>query len=64
MVETAQEKGIEGHFEVNKTYLTKILGHSKVVAAIGANLFPTATNSSAAALTSRVQRNLRFLLRL
>lgn len=49
MVETAQEKGIEGHFEVNKTYLTKILGHSKVVAAIGANLFPTATNSSAAA---------------
>jgi hypothetical protein len=49
MVEAAQEKGIEGHFEVNKTYLSKILGHSKVVAAIGANLFPTATNSSAAA---------------
>lgn len=49
MVETAQEKGIEGHFEVNKTYLTKILGHSKVVAAIGANLFPTASDASAAA---------------
>ena len=49
MVETAQEKGIEGHFEVNKAYLTKILGHSKVVAAIGANLFPTASDASAAA---------------
>lgn len=49
MVETAQEKGVEGHFEVNKAYLTKILGHSKVVAAIGANLFPTASDASAAA---------------
>lgn len=49
MVETAQEKGIEGHFEVNKTYLTKILGHSKVVAAIGANLFPMADNAAASA---------------
>lgn len=49
MVEAAQEKGIEGHFEINKTYLTKILGHSKVVAAIGANLFPMAENASAAA---------------
>ena len=49
MVENAQDKGIEGHFEINKTYLTKILGHSKVVAAIGANLFPMADNASAAA---------------
>jgi hypothetical protein len=49
MVETAQEKGVDGHFEVNKTYLSKILGHSKVVAAIGANLFPTASDASAAA---------------
>ena len=49
MVEAAQEKGIEGHFEVNKTYLSKILGHSKVVAAIGANLFPTAQDSAASA---------------
>ena len=49
MVENAQDKGIEGHFEINKTYLTKILGHSKVVAAIGANLFPMAENASAAA---------------
>ena len=49
MVEAAQEKGIEGHFEVNKVYLSKILGHSKVVAAIGANLFPTAQDSAASA---------------
>ena len=49
MVETAADKGIDGHFEVNKTYLGKILSHSKVVAAIGANLFPTASDSAAAA---------------
>ena len=49
MVEAAQEKGIEGHFEINKTYLSKILGHSKVVAAIGANLFPMAENAAASA---------------
>lgn len=57
MVEAAQEKGIEGHFEVNKTYLSKILGHSKVVAAIGANLFPTAQDSAAsAAYLSRAKK--------
>ena len=49
MVETATDKGIEGHFEINKAYLGKILSHSKVVAAIGANLFPTASDSAAAA---------------
>lgn len=49
MVDAAHDKGIDGHFEINKTYLGKILGHSKVVAAIGANLFPMAENASAAA---------------
>lgn len=49
MADAARDKGIDGHFEINKTYLGKILGHSKVVAAIGANLFPMAENASAAA---------------
>lgn len=49
MVEVAREKGIEGHFEVNASFLDKVLRHSKVVAAIGANLFPTATDATAAA---------------
>lgn len=49
MVDAARDKGYEGHFEINKTYLGKILGHSKVVAAIGTNLFPMAENASAAA---------------
>ena len=49
MVEVAREKGIEGHFEVNASFLDKVLKHSKVVAAIGANLFPTATDATAAA---------------
>ena len=57
MVEAAQEKGIEGHFEINKTYLTKILGHSKVVAAIGANLWPMAQDATAsAAYLSRAKK--------
>lgn len=49
MVETARKKGVQGHFEVNTAYLDAIIKHSKVVAAIGANLFPLATNASAAA---------------
>ena len=49
MVEVAREKGIEGHFEINASFLDKVLKHSKVVAAIGANLFPTANDSAAAA---------------
>ena len=57
MVEAAQEKGIDGHFEINKAYLTKILGHSKVVAAIGANLWPMAQDASAsAAYLSRAKK--------
>ena len=57
MVEAAQEKGIEGHFEINKAYLTKILGHSKVVAAIGANLWPMAQDATAsAAYLSRAKK--------
>ena len=57
MVDAAREKGIDGHFEVNKTFLDKIIKHSKVVAAIGANLFPTAADASAsAAYLSRARK--------
>ena len=49
MVEVARQKGVQGHFEVNASYLDKIIKHSKVVAAIGANLFPTAADSAASA---------------
>ena len=49
MVEAARDKGIEGHFEVNATYLGKVIAHSKVVAAIGANLWPMAENAAASA---------------
>ena len=57
MVENARQKGVQGHFEVNASYLDKILKHSKVVAAIGANLFPTAADSAAsAAYLSRAKK--------
>ena len=49
MVDAARDKGIEGHFEVNAAYLGKIIAHSKVVAAIGANLWPMAENAAASA---------------
>ena len=57
MVEVARQKGVQGHFEINASYLDKVLRHSKVVAAIGANLFPTATDASAsAAYLSRAKK--------
>lgn len=48
MVEAARRKGVRGHFEVNASYLDTILKHSKVLAAIAANLFPGIANASAA----------------
>jgi hypothetical protein len=42
MVEGARRKGVKGHFEVNYNFLTKILGHSKVVATVGINALPAA----------------------
>lgn len=57
MVEVARRKGVKGHFEVNAAYLDKVLKHSKVVAAIGMNLFPTAVDSAApAAYLSRAKK--------
>lgn len=61
MVEVARKKGVKGHFEVNSAYLDKVLKHSKVVAAIGANLFPTATNASASAAYLSRERKVEVL---
>ena len=61
MVETARKKGVKGHFEVNAAYLDAILKHSKVVAAIGANLFPLATDKTAAAAYLSRARKLEVL---
>ena len=61
MVETARKKGVKGHFEVNAAYLDAILKHSKVVAAIGANLFPLATDKTAAAAYLSRTRKLEVL---
>jgi len=46
MVEVARQKGVElCHFEINKTYLDKILGHSAVVADLIARMSLTARNT-------------------
>lgn len=57
MVEVARQKGVDGHFEVNAAYLDKVLKHSKVLSAIGTNLFPMAENGAAsAAYLSRAKK--------
>ena len=49
MVEAANDKGLTTvHFEVNKAYFKKVLGHSKVLQNIALNLFPTASVSDTA----------------
>lgn len=56
MVESARKKGVKGHFEVNAAYLDVILKHSKVIAAIGANLFPLAEATSQATSAGYLSR--------
>ena len=48
MVEKANDAGVPVHFEVEKGYFRRILNHSKVLAAIALNLFPTASVSDTA----------------
>lgn len=45
MVQTAKDKGIRGHFEINTAYVDRILDHSKVLGVIGMNLQPLATEA-------------------
>lgn len=49
MVEVARKKGVKGHFEVNSSYLDKVIKHSKVIAAIAANQWPLANDATASA---------------
>lgn len=49
MVEKAADAGLTAvHFEVEKSYLRKVLNHSKVIRAIALNMFPTASVSDTA----------------
>lgn len=49
MAKTARDNGISRfHFEVNDAFLDDILGHSKVVAAIAARLWPLASSETIA----------------
>lgn len=56
MVENARKYGVKGHFEVNYNYLTKILKHSKVVAAIGINVLPAAEAAAQVAFAGVLSR--------
>lgn len=49
IVETARIAGVRGHFEVELDYFKEVLGHSKVVAAIGVAALPAADATSQAA---------------
>jgi len=67
MVQTARNKGIRGHFEVNIDYLKECLAHSKVLSVIGTAMLP-ASDSTAQVAYARIQpyevlkRNLEALL--
>lgn len=56
MVENARRKGVRGHFEVNYNYFTKILKHSKVIAAIGINALPASDAAAQAAYAGTLGR--------
>jgi len=56
MVERARRKGVRGHFEVNTTYMDKILGHSKVLAVVGTSLLPAADSAAQSAFASVLPR--------
>lgn len=56
MVETAKRVGVRGHFEVNTAYMDRILAHSKVLAVIGMNLQPLATEAQQSAAASYAAR--------
>ena len=56
MVEVAKRKGVRGHFEVNTSYMDRILSHSKVAAVIGMNLQPLATEAQQAAAAGYAAR--------
>lgn len=49
IVETARIAGVRGHFEVELDYFKEVLGHSKVVAAIGVAALPAADATTQAA---------------
>lgn len=42
MVKKAKAKGVKGHFEVDEVYMDQVLNHSRVKAAIAANVYPLA----------------------
>lgn len=56
MVEKARTLGVKGHFEINPAYLTKVLGHSKVVAQIGINALPAASADAQTAFAGTLSR--------
>lgn len=49
VVEKARKAGVRGHFEVELDYFKEVLGHSKVVAALGVAVLPTAAADTQAA---------------
>lgn len=49
IVETARVAGVRGHFEVELDYFKEVLGHSKVISAIGVAALPAADATTQAA---------------
>ena len=64
MVQKAADKGLTAvHFEINKAYLRKVLGHSAVIKKIALSLYPTAdiANTVGAAAVVKESAKIRVL---
>lgn len=62
MVQTAKDKGVTGHFEINTAYMDRILSHSKVLGVIGMNLQPLATEAQQKAAAGYAARDMKVRL--
>lgn len=54
IVRTARNRGVRGHFEVETTFMDQILGHSKILSAIAAQVLPLADEGVGSAYVSNM----------
>ena len=61
MIYAAEQKGISAmHFEIDKLYARQVANHSKIIAAIGASLYPMSDTAAQAAATGLISLERRM----
>lgn len=54
IVRTARNRGVRGHFEVETTFMDQVLGHSKILSAIAAQVLPLADEAVGSAYVANM----------